>query len=83
MERPGVESERITYKEYCWLKERVNVPLKAQQQLVEELRAVKDEVEIAIIREAARITDEALEEIVPLIRPGIREKDLAWSLNMS
>lgn len=76
----GVEGERITYREYCWLKERIGVPLKPQQQLVEELRAVKDEVEIAIIREAARITDEALDEIVPLICPGTGEKDLALEL---
>lgn len=76
----GVEGEHITYKDYRWLKERAGVPLEAHQQMVEQIRAVKDAAEIRIIREAARVTDEAFDEISPLIRPGIREKDLALEL---
>ena len=45
--------------------------------LVEDLRIVKDAGEIALIREAARITVESLREVLPLINPGVRENDLA------
>ena len=44
--------------------------------LVERLRVVKDEGEIAKIREAGRITAEVFQEVVRRVRPGIRESDL-------
>ena len=48
--------------------------------IVEELRAQKDEVEIEAIRQAAKVTAAAFDEIVPEIRPGAREWDLAAEL---
>lgn len=45
--------------------------------LVEELRFVKDPSEIALIRRAARVTVKTFEEVLPLVRPGVREADLA------
>lgn len=48
--------------------------------LVEELRFVKDENEIARIRDAGRVTVEAFEEVLPEIRPGVKESDLAAEL---
>ncbi len=44
------------------------------------LRAVKEPDEIAAIRRAARITDRALLRIREMIRPGLRERDLAVEL---
>ncbi len=41
------------------------------------LRMIKDKWEIARIREAARVTSKALTEVVPRIRPGVSESDLA------
>ena len=44
------------------------------------LRAVKDEREIDRIREAARIAGEALAAVREMIRPGVREKEIALEL---
>ncbi|MBY6275688.1 M24 family metallopeptidase [Symbiobacterium thermophilum] len=48
--------------------------------LVEELRMIKDETEIALMRRAAEIADEAFAQILPLIKPGVIERDLATEL---
>ena len=45
--------------------------------LVEELRAVKDSDEIGLIRQAGRLTAEVFGEVLHLVRPGVREADLA------
>ncbi len=47
---------------------------------IEEIRAVKEEEEIAKIAEAARIADAAFQSILPLLKPGISEQDLAVEL---
>ena len=44
---------------------------------VEKLRMVKDEQEIALLARACAITSQAFDEIVPRIRPGMTERDLA------
>ncbi|MBO0906395.1 M24 family metallopeptidase [Jiella sonneratiae] len=50
--------------------------LKDASDLVPMLRAVKSEAEIAYVREAARIADEAFEEVLPLLAPGTDEADI-------
>jgi len=45
--------------------------------LVEKLRAIKDEEEVARIRDAGRITAEAFEKVLAIVRPGVSECDLA------
>lgn len=45
--------------------------------LVERLRAVKDLAEIGAIRGAARVACAVLHEVLPLVRPGVRELELA------
>jgi len=47
---------------------------------VEELRMVKDAEEIAAIRQACMLSCEALGQVLPSIRPGITEKQLAVAL---
>lgn len=48
--------------------------------LVEGLRAVKDEEEIQCMRMAAQFADQAFEEILKYIRPGVTELDVATEL---
>jgi Xaa-Pro aminopeptidase len=50
---------------------------------VEELRRVKDEEEIALLREACAITDRAFDAVLPFIRPGRTERDVAVALERS
>jgi len=41
------------------------------EQLVDELRMIKDEKEIGLLRKAAALTDYAMEQIIPILKPGI------------
>jgi len=47
---------------------------------IEEMRAIKDNEEVKLITEAARIADEAFQSILPLLKPGMSELDLAGEL---
>ena len=49
-------------------------------EVVEAFRAVKDAGEVAAIGAAARVASEALDAILPIIRPGLRELDVAAAL---
>lgn len=51
--------------------------LKPGGDLIEELRVVKDRGEIEAIRRAGRVTAEVFVELLPYVRPGVKEKDLA------
>lgn len=59
---------------------RGKVRFDATSGVVESLRSVKDEGEIAVMRQAARVTVQALEETLPLAKPGARECDLATEI---
>ena len=48
--------------------------------LIEELRTVKDQHELAVLERAIAITDQAFAAIRPLLRPEMRERDVAWEL---
>jgi Xaa-Pro aminopeptidase len=48
--------------------------------VVEELRMVKDEEEIALLREACAISDRAFDTVLPFIRPGRTEREIAVML---
>lgn len=48
--------------------------------VAEDLRAVKDSEEIACMRKAARLGSEVFGEILPLVKPGVRELELAGEI---
>jgi len=54
--------------------------LVAAGQLVEQLRSVKDEDEIALLREACAISDRALTELLATIAPGRTEREISREL---
>ncbi|HJW62581.1 MAG TPA: Xaa-Pro peptidase family protein, partial [Actinomycetes bacterium] len=51
--------------------------------LVEELREVKDERELAAMREAARLGGEALEGVLAGLREGVTEREVAVDLELA
>lgn len=53
------------------------IKLEAQGQLVWELRKVKDETELGYMRKAAEITNEGARTAAEVIKPGIREYEVA------
>ena len=77
----GLEGDYLTYNQFQTLKEKLGgVELKTVDGLVEELRARKDKDETAFIEEAVRLADEAFKEVLPLIRPGVPEREVALQL---
>jgi Xaa-Pro aminopeptidase len=48
---------------------------------LEKLAAVKDDKEIEALRTAVEITDEAYEKILPMLKPGTTEKQVANALS--
>lgn len=48
--------------------------------MLSELRVIKDDTEVRLIRKAARIQQEALETILPLIKPGLTEAAISARL---
>ncbi|MBZ5552536.1 MAG: aminopeptidase P family protein [Acidobacteriia bacterium] len=80
--RVAFESRHITHDMYRWLKR----ALRSRSQLapcidwVEELRAVKTSEEVAKIRASLRTVMTAFEETLPMVRPGIRERELSAEL---
>jgi len=81
LERIGFESTALSVEEHLRLQE--GLPEVALEPLVsrfQSLRAVKDQREIALIREAARIAGEALAAVREMIRPGVREREIALEL---
>jgi Xaa-Pro aminopeptidase len=81
IKRLGFEGGDVTYDFHRQLRRALkNVKLIALNGLVEEIRAVKDSDEIDFISKASKITDAALEYIVPKIKTGMTEKRAAWEL---
>ncbi len=80
--RVGFESEVVPFATIEQLKEKGSdeiewVPVRAE---VTRLRGVKDAVEIDALNEAAQLNAEAFETVLPLIRPGACERDIALAL---
>lgn len=75
------EKDYVTYARWEKLKERFSgQELIGVSGWVEELRAVKSEQEIEFIAKAQSIADEAFSRLLPLIKPGVTEIDLALEL---
>lgn len=49
---------------------------------IQDLRMIKTHGELASIRQAAKLADQAFSEVLPRIRAGISERDLALSLEL-
>jgi len=78
----GFEAETMTVATWTALKERLpGLTLRPLREELEALRAVKDEEEIARIREAATIAAHALNAVLERIRPGMTEREIAADLD--
>ena len=77
------ESEDITFERYSKIKEiliALGIELKPSMGIVEDLRAVKEPGEIALIDKAVAVSDAALEHIRRFARPGMTELQMAWEI---
>ncbi len=75
------ESNSLSYDDFTKLdKGLTGVSLIPIQGLIETLRTVKDEMEVGFLREACKISDKALQNILPDIKPGLSERELTARL---
>lgn len=82
----GYDDAHLTVRQHAQLEQLVadlDVELVAAGGIVEALRAVKDEAEIALIRAAAKLADEAFEEVVGAGIVGRTERDVALDLEIA
>ncbi|MGH3241318.1 MAG: M24 family metallopeptidase [Spirillospora sp.] len=81
--RLGFEAHDLTVEQHTALSAlaaKAGVEMTPLGHLVEDLRLVKDEDEIALLREACAITDRAFASVLPEIRAGVTERAVAVAL---
>ncbi|MCO6005823.1 Xaa-Pro peptidase family protein [Actinoallomurus purpureus] len=80
--RLAFEAHDVTVEAHDALAAEPDAPdLVALGRAVEELRMIKDEAEIALLSEACAITDRAFDAVLPTIRPGVTEREIAVALD--
>lgn len=80
LKKVGFESGYVSvdaYNSYC---DKLSCDLLPAQNLLDSLRAAKDEDELSAMRQAQRITDEAFTAILDFLRPGLTEQEVAARL---
>jgi Xaa-Pro aminopeptidase len=80
--RLGVEASHLPVGRYFEWREKLGVEIVPLRELVERLREVKDAGEVAAIRRAAELADAALEAVLPSVRPGASEAELALAFEV-
>ncbi|MEN2984351.1 MAG: Xaa-Pro peptidase family protein [Dictyoglomaceae bacterium] len=79
--RIGFEGNHISYNDWLkWKEVFNNCDFISLNGWVEDLRMIKTEGEIEIIKKALEIAEKALEKTLELIKPRIKEKDIAIEL---
>lgn len=76
----GIEEETMTYAQFMRFDKELNASLVPAQRLIVKLRQSKTEEEIEKMIATQRIAEQALEEVLPLIKPGVTEREIASEL---
>ncbi|TCS84018.1 M24 family metallopeptidase [Tepidibacillus fermentans] len=77
----GFEQDYVPYSQYKQFEENFQpVTLVPLSQVLESIRMIKDEQEIQLIRKAAVIADQAFSHVLKVIKPGMREIEVALEL---
>ncbi|MDI6870010.1 MAG: Xaa-Pro peptidase family protein [Bacillota bacterium] len=81
-ERTGFESRSVSVSILRQWEERFGerTTLVPTEGLLEELRLVKDEEEVALLRQAARLADAGFEFLLDFLRPGRTEREVSLEL---
>jgi len=81
--RLGFEARAMPHADYLELAEKVGenslVPLKDS---VENLRMIKDDEEVSLLRRAVKLTEKGLRHIRAFLEPGVSERDMAAELEV-
>ncbi len=77
-----VEADVMTAAVFAQLKkDNPGIEFIFSEQLVEQVRNVKDELEILALRKAIEISMESFKAILPMIKPGVRERTVGAKLD--
>lgn len=80
----GFEENEVSYKTFIELKEKLDsTELLPLNSLIEELRIIKDSSELEAIKKAVEIADNAFEDVIKCIKPGISELEVAAEIEYS
>lgn len=77
----GFESSHLSFRYYKKLKKTLKLKLIPTENIVEEMRVVKDEEEIKKIKRAIKISEIAWEKVLKTIKAGMKERDVAAELD--
>jgi len=79
LRRVGFDADQLTVAQLGMLKKSAgsSVQLQPARGLVQSLRAVKDDAELAQMRKAAALADEVVQRAIRLLKPGVRELEVA------
>ncbi len=85
--RVGFESEDVTVARHSAMEKSISesdvageVSLVETADLLERMRGTKDQGEIELLTRAIEITDQAIEQVQPSVKPGVTEGEVAWEL---
>jgi Xaa-Pro aminopeptidase len=78
----GFESEYVSYWNHGQLRSKIDkdTRLVATRGLMEQLKVVKDETEIADLRAAVEIADRCFSYLVSFIKPGMTEREVGFEI---
>lgn len=76
----GGEEGKLSHGDYISLEKELGMELIAAQELLSTLRAAKSAEEIESMKKAQAISEQALEEVLHIIRPGMSEREVAAEL---
>lgn len=77
----AIEADSMTVALKEQLDSRLGEPTISMTEVFRDLRMIKQPFEIALLQEAARITDAAFSHILGFMKPGLRELDVALELS--
>lgn len=80
IKRVGFEKDHVTFSEYEQYQELFSAEPVPVSGLIEDLRLIKSESELKIMKQAAKIVDDAFIHIQGYIKPGVKEIEIANEL---
>lgn len=78
--RIGFEKDHLTYGIYETFNDKIEGEMVPVSGIVEELRMIKTQDEISILKDAAKIADDAFDHILSFIKPGVKEIEVSNEL---
>ncbi|RDW19167.1 Xaa-Pro dipeptidase [Oceanobacillus arenosus] len=80
VKRLGFEKDYVTYSQFESYQKELDVELVPVSGILEEIRLIKDNDELAILKKAAKIADDAFAHIQSFIKPGVKEIEISNEL---